>query len=129
MRGILIDPFTKCIAEVDVGIELEDIYDLLKCETFTIVNIDNRDCIFLDDEGLLVPNEYQAYWEIAGANQPYAGRGLILGTGSDGETIGARTPLEKITSLVTFVDRENVDPDQYIGHKIFVMEDGEWKEI
>lgn len=129
MLGILIDPFAKTVTQVETTGGIDEIYSFLKCELFTVVNLDDRNCVFLDDEGLFVPKEEQEYWSISGANQPYAGRGLILGTDADGDTAGASIPLEKIKSMVTFLDKEEINPDQYLGHKFFILEDGEWKEI
>lgn len=129
MRGILIDPFTKSVTEIETGGSIDEIYSLIDCELFTIVNLGDHDCLFLDDEGLLVPKEYQEYWSIAGSNQPYAGRGLILGADADGYTIGAYAPIDKVRSLVSFVDKETIDPVDYMNTQFFVMENGEWKEI
>lgn len=119
MRGIFIDPFTRSITEVDTSGKLAEIYELLGVELITIVSIGDDQALFLDDEGLLVPKKDQEYWQWWGSNQPYAGRGLILGIYDEGENADATSTLEEIESLVRFLDKEKINPEEFIGFTVY----------
>jgi hypothetical protein len=117
MRGILIDPFTRTITEVDTDASLDNVYTLLDIDTVTIVSWDRQHALFLDDEGLLKSNEVQAYFQVDGADQPFAGRGLILGD-SYGDNRAATLSLDAVKDVVTFLDSSTVDPEAYLGWTI-----------
>lgn len=95
MRGVLIDPFTKTIKEVEWkekgdGSELARILKFLETDDLDSVRIsDHRpmgfDVIWVDGEGLFKPN--QRYFKFADYPQPLAGKGLVLGVSEDGRTV------------------------------------------
>jgi hypothetical protein len=118
MRGILIDPFTRTVSEIETSGKLAEIYELLGVELVTVVSVGEDQSLFLDDEGLLVPKEEQEYWNLKGSNQPYAGRGLILGLDEDGDNIDATMSGVEVAMLVTFLDKEELDPEDYLGFSI-----------
>jgi len=118
MRGILIDPFTRSISEIETSGKLADIYELLGVELVTVVSVGEDQSLFLDDEGLLVPKEEQEYWNWKGSNQPYAGRGLILGLDDEGDNIDATMGSLEAAMLVTFLNKEGLDPESYLGFSI-----------
>ena len=115
MRGILIDPFTRTISEIETGGTLAEIYSTLEVELITVVSIGQEDILYIDDEGLLVPKEVQEYFYWRGSNQPYAGRGLILGTDEEGDNTDTSLTVEDVRRLVTFIDKKDVNPDEYNG--------------
>jgi hypothetical protein len=115
MRGILIDPFTRSINEIETSGTLAEIYSTLEVELITVVSIGQDDALFLDDEGLFVPKEVQEYFYWRGSNQPYAGRGLILGTDEEGENTDTSLTAEDVRRLVTFIDKAEIDPADYCG--------------
>lgn len=117
MRAILIDPFTRTISEVDTDASLDDVYTLLDIETLTVVAYDREHALFLDDEGLLKSNEVQAYFHVEGSDQPFAGRGLIIGD-NYGDNRAATLSLDAVKKAVTFLDSTTVDPNQYLGWSI-----------
>ena len=117
MRGILIDPFTRTITEVDTDASLDNVYTLLDIDTVTIVSWDRQHALFLDDEGLLKSNEVQCYFLVKGADQPFAGRGLILGD-AYGDNRAATLSLDDVKDVVTFLDSATVDPEAYLGWTI-----------
>lgn len=118
MRGILIDPFTRTVSEIETSGKLAEIYELLGVELVTVVSVGEDQSLFLDDEGLLVPKEEQEYWNWKGSNQPYAGRGLILGLDEDGDNIDATISSLEVAMLVTFLNKEVLDPEDYLGFSI-----------
>jgi hypothetical protein len=118
MRGILIDPFTRTVSDIETSGKLAEIYELLGVELVTVVSVGEDQSLFLDDEGLLVPKEEQEYWNWKGSNQPYAGKGLILGLDEDGDNIDATMGSLEVAMLVTFLNKEGLDPEDYLGFSI-----------
>ena len=119
MRGILIDPFTRTVSEVETSGKLAEIYELLGVDLITAVTVGEDQSLFLDDEGLMVPKANQEYWQWKGSNQPYAGRGLILGLDANGDNVDTTMSSLEVAALVSFLDKEDIDPDSYLGFEIF----------
>lgn len=91
MKAYLIDPFTKTVSEVDYDGNYQNIYKLISSDTnpvstFTCVNVNEaEDTVFVDDEGLLDNMNTQQFFSLNG--YPLAGKGLVLGTNEDGESV------------------------------------------
>jgi hypothetical protein len=119
MRGILIDPFTRTVSEIETSGKLLEIYELLGVDLITAVTVGEDQSLFLDDEGLMVPKTNQEYWQWKGSNQPYAGRGLILGLDGNGDNVDTTMSGLEVAMLVTFLDKEDIDPESYLGFEIF----------
>lgn len=100
MRAILIDPEKKTIEEVDYDGEYKHIYELLNIETFTCIDLGEGETLYVDDNGLL--NDPQFFFEWEGYAQPIAGRGLILSTNEDGDTVASEMALEEAKKRITF---------------------------
>lgn len=98
MRAILIDPHAQTIAEVEHNGDFRQIYELIKAECFTTIRLDDRNALYLDDEGLYKPE--QAFFEFGTYPQPLAGRGLILGFNHAGETVPATISIDTIMQNV-----------------------------
>jgi muramoyltetrapeptide carboxypeptidase LdcA involved in peptidoglycan recycling len=118
MRGILIDPFKRTVTEVDTIGNLAAIYELLGVDCVTAVSVGENQILFLDDEGLFVPKEEQEYWHLKGSNQPYAGKGLLLGLDEEGENIDSAMTFWEVNLLVTFLDKANVNPEEFSSVQI-----------
>ena len=101
MKALLIDPFTETVQVVDYSGDWEDIGGLLDCRYFDVVRIDDSETLYVDDEGLYVENQRFFTWN--GYPNPLAGRGLILGTNEDGESIDTDMEPEDVEKLVTFL--------------------------
>lgn len=117
MRAILINPFKREVTEVNTDTSLDDIYNLIRCDTITVVPWDEDHALFLDDEGLLKAKEDQAYWRMLGVDQPFAGRGLIIGD-EYGENRDATLSALSVLTGIEFLDPEDVDPDSWTGWTI-----------
>lgn len=105
MKAILIDPFEKTVTEVDHNGNYRQIYTLLshpehRVDCFTVVQIENDDAIFVDDEGLLKDPKHFFVWR--GYPQPLAGKGLILGTNDEGDSVDAVISVEDVKKRVSF---------------------------
>jgi hypothetical protein len=104
-RGYLIDPKERKITHVHHDTRhYQEIYKLIDCEPspFTVVELPNRDVIFVDDEGLLKEPRY--FFTIKGYPQPLAGKGLVLGTGPDGQTVSAKMSFQELGEMVGYVE-------------------------
>ena len=102
LRAILIDPFLRVISEVSVNGDLQSIYDILDIRTLAIVNIDNTNSLYIDDEGLL--KDHNSLFEIASYPQPLAGRGLVVAHYEEGETVETTLDIDQIRSMIGWVD-------------------------
>lgn len=109
-KGFLIDPKAKKITHVNHDTkDYKQIYDLIDCKPspFTIVHLDDENMIFIDDEGLLKNPRY--FFNIKGYPQPLAGKGLVLGGDSDGETVSATIEYKDLCDLITYSEHSVVD--------------------
>lgn len=120
MRGIMIDPFTRTIMEVETSASLLDMYDLLQVDLITVVRLTEDHAMILDDEGLLKNKDAQAYFILDGSNQPFAGRALILGD-NYGENKDATMKVADVAGIVTFLDNKDVEPDMWTGWSVEVF--------
>lgn len=105
MKAILIDPFDETVTEVEHNGDYRQIYTLLShpehpVSCFTVVQIENNDAIFVDDEGLLKDPKY--FFSYEGYPQPLAGKGLILGTNDEGDSVDVVTTVDDIKKRVSF---------------------------
>jgi|9_EtaG_2_1085328.scaffolds.fasta_scaffold00392_20 hypothetical protein len=103
MKAILIDVKNQQVKEVEYKETIQHIYDLVNCTTFDVVNIDNHNSIYVDDEGLFV--EDQLYFTFTGTHKSItlAGNGLILGVEhNSGETIEPSITLQEVQDAVSF---------------------------
>jgi hypothetical protein len=101
-KAFLIDPFAQTITEVDHPGGLQSIYALTQCDIIQGVYLDNGDCIYVDEEGLLRDIE-QRFFTIDGFAQPIAGRGLVVGSSEDGETVAPKTTLSELKGMIGWV--------------------------
>ena len=107
MKGILIDPFTRTVTEREIGPNnLKDIYDSISAECFSCVELDDRDALYVDDEGLF--RENQEYFSIGNYPQPLAGRGLILGTDPEGASVTPKVSIGKVQAAVRWLTPQEV---------------------
>lgn len=117
MRAILINPLTQTITEEEFNGDYRHIYKLIGAWVFQTVSIidENHHTIFIDEDGLFVPDQRYFKWE--DYDQPLAGCGLILGTNHDGDSVAATMTIEHVTKKVTWPDIEYAG-DSPIGGQI-----------
>lgn len=120
VKGILIIPFggSGAVHDIEINTEnLDDYYKNLKCDMFTCVDIDKKNTVFVDDEGLLKPNP-KNYFTIKKEKSWFqddyhlAGRGLVLGIDNEtGETVDTSLSSIDILDMITFnKDGFHVEP-------------------
>ena len=104
MKAILIDSINKEVKEVEIGKGIDQMYEFLNCDCFTIASyLKKGDAIFVDDEGLM--NGTDVFFTYEGAHQPFAGNGLIMGSNSKGESVGCKIDLNEVKGKVKFYTR------------------------
>lgn len=112
MKAYLIDPFAKNVTEVNYDGNYKNIYKLISSETnpvstFTCVNVNEaEDTVFVDDEGLLGDMNSQQFFTLNG--YPLAGKGLVLGTNEDGDSVEPSISLKEflMDNEITFPTQE-----------------------
>jgi len=128
LRAILIDPLLRVISEVNVDNDLQSFYDILNIRTLAMVNIDNTNSLYIDDNGLL--NNDNSLFEIASYAQPLAGRALVVAHNEEGETIETTLNIDQIRAMVGWVDDQT--PEEVLEAnppKIYSWDkDGNFKE-
>lgn len=108
MRALLIDPKTQTIAETTYTGDYKHIYTLIESSLFDVVRLGDKEenTIFVDDEGLIngkADPDVCGMFRVDGDNPAYlAGKGLMLATDSDGESVGTTMPLETLRERIAF---------------------------
>jgi hypothetical protein len=110
MRIIKINSITQCVIEF----EIENNTDHLKQFQEQVggyieaaYEFKNKDTVFVNEEGLL--NNPQVFFEIKGANQPFAGHGIVVGFNpKNGESISAKSSLAEIKAKISFLTLQQV---------------------
>lgn len=105
MRAILINPKDKTITEVDYNGDYKHINQLIDAELFDCVVMDNDgNTIFTDDEGLVNGTASRVgMFRVEGDNPAYlAGKGLILGTNGEGNSVATTLPLDWVRERIAF---------------------------
>lgn len=101
MRAYLIDPITRTITEVDYSGDYHQIYTFIGCETFDMSRLNHAgDVVFVDDAGLLKPQPPENFFYHANYPEPLAGRGLVLGTDEEGETVAPSVTYAELTEMI-----------------------------
>lgn len=109
MKTIIIDPQNHTITEAEYHGDYKEIYALLSYEdqevsTFDIVKIDESETIYVDDGGLINSNGREhGYFYVKGKYPTMlAGKGVILATDQDGESIGTNLTIEQVKDMILF---------------------------
>lgn len=100
MKAYLVDPEEQTVSQVDVDDSNKSIYAMIEADMFDAVRLEHDDTLYVDDMGLYHKHHY---FRVEGLAAPLAGRGLVLGTDSEGYSIEPIHTLEEFTALVTFI--------------------------
>lgn len=110
MRAVIIDAENCKIREVDIkkGKSLEAMQKAVEglIELAGDIPISAGDSLFVNEEGMF--DDSLSFFEVEGMHQPFSGNGIIVGTGSNGETISAKVNIEELKKIVSFVDRSTL---------------------
>lgn len=120
IKGILIKPLGNGKGEItEVKIsqgEIKDIYELLECSLFDVVDIGTKNSVYVDDEGLIKQrwdeegNDLNPKFftiKLGAQEKHLAGNGLVLGLDrSTGESVDTTFSIEDIRDMIRFEDEE-----------------------
>lgn len=98
MRAYLINPEDRTVEQVDYDGNYKSIYTFIGADTFDVVGMEKGDGIYVDDEGLL--KGPALFFHVRGMDTPLAGKGLVLGTDNDGESVEPKILLETLRQRV-----------------------------
>lgn len=87
--GVLLDPVTRTATEIVVN-DIQDYYNAIGCNLIDCVQIDGKNDLWVDDEGLLKdPEHFVIPARFTGEGiewgQPLAGRAIVLGHDGEGD--------------------------------------------
>jgi len=100
-KAFLINPTTETIEPILIDDEIESMHKAIGCSAFDVASIDDRNDVYVDDEGLYTK---RTYFHIKGSNQVLAGNGLVLGIDYEtGQSVDTTLTLEWLVNNVEFV--------------------------
>jgi len=102
MRAILIDPEQRSITEIEYdNSDYKNICKLIDATLFDVARFaDTRDAVYVDDNGL---SANKRFFHLDGMATPLAGKGLVLGTDYQGESIEPEATVEGLEKVVMFL--------------------------
>lgn len=102
MKAYLIDPEHMAVSAVDYDGDYRNIYKLIGAECFDVARInEDGDGIFVDDEGLLRSGVQPAF-QTSLYHSPLVGKGLVLGTDAEGNSISPKITMAELASTLSF---------------------------
>ena len=107
-KGILIDVHNRTITEVEVtkdtnGSELQSMYNHIKCEMVECVSFNEKNDVWVNEEGLLNLTPFSIFFKIEGYPDFLCGNGLILGYDDEtGDSSDTTLTIDDVKSKVTF---------------------------
>jgi len=107
-KGILIDVRNRTITEVEVikdqeGSQLQSMYKHIKCGTVECVSFNEKNDVWVDEEGLLTLTPDSMFFKIVGYPDFLCGNGLVLGFDDEnGESVDTNLTIDEVISMVKF---------------------------
>lgn len=112
MKVYVIDPFKREVTEQEHDGSLESLYKLTHCDCVDLVRINEfEDGIFLDDEGLLMDLEHQAFFAYTHYGDPLAGYGVVAGCDEEGETVSPHISLDEVKANVRWMTLREIQEE------------------
>jgi hypothetical protein len=113
--GFLIDSAARSIAPWSYNGDWRTIAPAIRIGSspFTLVEIDDGDVIYVDDEGLLKPLDW--FFAVKGGHQPFAGCGLVLGSNDEGETVSASIALQDLKRRILHLRIVGKNPIRFLA--------------
>lgn len=112
MKAFKIDVVSHSVYEVEITKDIKDINQQLECEIFTApYSLENNDCLFVDDEGLLV-DEFDLKGGFYIDDLLFFGHGLFIGIDDEGESVNVKSTLDEIKNKINFIKN-----DLYLKYK------------
>lgn len=103
MKAIYIDSVNQTVEPVEVDGSLQNYYRLIRGDIIEAVYprvLAAGDVLYVDEEGLF--NAHPGAFKIGDYQQALHGSGVIVGTGEEGDSVDAKTPLDSVRASVQF---------------------------
>lgn len=110
MKAIKIDVVNQKVEQVNIGNDLDDIYQQIAngCSTFTcIYPLESSDVIYTDDEALL--KNIQGGFMLHSMIYPIVGNGLVLGTNIEGESVNSEVSVDFLEKNIIWLDKSTAE--------------------
>ena len=116
MLAILIDPFDRKVTSIELPADPDAVWAAMKSHVFPDgggllerVCISDTVCIYIDEEGLLIDWDAQAFFQLPGMHI-LAGRAVIVGEEEDSDGYRALLPQwpEIVENLIKWIDPKDV---------------------
>jgi hypothetical protein len=108
MRIYKLDSEKQTVEEIDAPtneegdmVDLDFMYEQIGCRCFDVVRLDECDCIFVDDEGLL-RSGIQPAFGLSSYSSPLVGNALVIGSDFQGNSKPPKITLDKLKNMVEF---------------------------
>lgn len=111
IKAIHIDPFTKTIRQIDMPNDFERMKaELLQCDWAEAVDLGEGVTAWVDEEGLLIDWDKQAFCCFILHEQTLAGHIVMTGTSQDGDMgdLPADIDVEFVTGMVRWLKPQDV---------------------
>jgi len=129
MKGILIDPRSKRIEEIELKND-KNISTIIECSFIEGVRVNDHLMMYLDDVGALPPNMggpkdqcFFCFIREGYQKSEFGGPALVLGYGRDGRSYSVRAgDLKFITEMTVWLDIHPVDigrSEGWVNHPVF----------
>lgn len=122
MRAVIIDPWNRTVYATDEAKwGLKEMYNHLSgpdgfrpCDDINSVRIGRDQMLWVDGEGLLIPDV--PVWNLRGYDNPLAGKGLVLGVTEMGDNKATHLQPEWVQSMLVWTNLKTTGkllPDEY----------------
>jgi hypothetical protein len=113
INALFIDVVKQTVTPIEVKNKYTEYYPLLECQTIEAIHLENDDVIYIDEEGLLSPQD--GYFRLKGYPQVFAGHGLVIGTQiskfDENDDASCLSTVQDILNLITFLRPDEVSGD------------------
>lgn len=104
MKAYLITPLERRIEAIEYDGDWRKISPLIGADLFTTVMLNREeDMVYVDDEGLINGNPH-GWFVLKGYGQPLKGKGLVLGTDVEGNSVAPTINLGALYNLIEMFD-------------------------
>lgn len=103
ITAIFIDAHNREVTEIEIEPTLGNYYKLIVCDMVEACCQDllsNDSFIYVDEEGLF---NSESFFQVKGAHQPYAGNGILLCLGDEGDDISVNISLKDAKEAIKFL--------------------------
>jgi hypothetical protein len=119
MKAIFLDAVNRTITEVEINPKnsLTDMYKLIGCQLVERVGLDDKNDLWVDEEGLLGDPQNFILLKLDDGIFAFAGSAIILSHNGKGKSIATNWTIEDAKAMFDFGDRSQV---QFLARNGFI---------